>query len=863
MKLFIDPSSKKIYKPLIEKLVNGYNSKDILQGKNINDRVIFRCDYKALDDLHGHLVNACRTYGDPAIVAAGILANPAEEYNAQANVGMMRSAVCQLEPPAQAVLFASLASAIQSVYLAKTERVAGQITLFTEENFANVSEYQKELMRAYLPVFEKQLEMLIKRSELIKQVIEQTSCKVYKWNQHYMGQAPAGAGAAGAALAEDDPHLFGLDGVLGTTNGHKRVHFQRLDENDPTYTQPLKVPIVEPESMRKSYLISMSVDIVSTAKSLLSCINTVQKELSDVPLFFETYKDSIVDFNNRNQTLPVMPLSILTHLMNMNLHRADKTSLTTLFTDDKLANTVADEGGRIADETQSTYRLHLLPNNAGIGSTQFKFAYGTRGLLSHRQKPIADYAPGAAAVLEYEKLGGISGGAKLDKPSVNLLVENTVLLSRYILDYSYHTQYLDSQRYDLVRKLVIDNQRVIDNRVKNLSCQSAKFGNNHNLDAFWSNSQNIAMLAENDNVRQSVYRLVACLRGGQTNLLYEQDRDKMLIFNILDLNVVPINFHSLQREIPFVNLMNYAGTFDHLTKHTLGVALKNTPLTSIHGLPPAGPDPNGEINAAGPGVVDVNTGATAHYLPLNMEQVYSDGEFIHTINPEDQLVRHLIYPLGFRRIREYMNDVYHIMAGNTSLSLSRPKFLSDQLWNKVLLNTLYNGALFGDPRLLESRRSAAIKSDVPDRQVFVQINYVNPGGGNTEVKDDSQEPLIHGLTAPDLKTFGAHLPLIPSLSYFNSRDGVENKDRIETTIAPGDGRNAILHRLGIEGYLRYNTRLVRWIEWSVQAQRMVRILMRQQLEWIQDPVVREHNAIAEETTEYGVDNRGYRLQEFE
>lgn len=39
-------------------------------------------------------------------------------------------------------------------------------------------------------------------------------------------------------------------------------------------------------------------------------------------------------------------------------------------------------------------------------------------------------------------------------------------------------------------------------------------------------------------------------------------RAKAIIVNILDLNVVPINVHSLMREMPLVNIYNYAMTFD-------------------------------------------------------------------------------------------------------------------------------------------------------------------------------------------------------------------------------------------------------------------------------------------------------------
>jgi len=678
MNLFIDPSNKKIYRPLIEKFVNGYNSKDILQGKNINDNVIRRINYADMNNkLNTYLIDAQDRY----------------ENDNPNSFSEFTSAVCDLEPPEHAVLFASLASALQTVCNTTTDRTAGTFSLFTEDNLANVSEYQKELMRAYLPMFEKHLEMLIKRAEFIKNVIDQTSCKVYKWRQHYNMSHNAAPATLGLFTEEGKLVDYNLTKQADWVN-HHRLFFQTNEELDPTYTQPLRVPLVESESARKSYLIGMATDIMSSAKSLVQCINNVQKELSDVPLFFETYKDSIIDFNNRNQKLPVMPLSILTHLMNFNLHRVDKTNKKSMLADDF--------NFTLNNDQNIEYNVHLLPQNEGVGSVAFKFAYGTRGLLSHKQKPLVDYAPGMSALLDYEKLGGVSGGApKFDKSSVQLLVQNNVLLSRYILDYMYPSQYLEYQDYSRMLDLLKRGQNAINTTARNLACQSSKFISNPSADAsFWSNSQNVVMMIENDNVRQSVYRLISCLRQNASNSLFNYDRDKMLLFNILDLNIVPINFHALQREIPFVNLMNYSHTFDHLVKETIGVEFKNQPLTNIHGEIPNNPNsPSGEFNNN------------------KMEHTYTNSDFVAVHHPEDQLVRYLMYPLGFRRLREYVNHVYKIMAGATNLSLNRPKYLSDQLWNKVLLNNLFNNK-YGDVKnnLNQSRRVAELE------QVNVDMN---------------------------------------------------------------------------------------------------------------------------------------------
>ena len=43
---------------------------------------------------------------------------------------------------------------------------------------------------------------------------------------------------------------------------------------------------------------------------------------------------------------------------------------------------------------------------------------------------------------------------------------------------------------------------------------------------------------------------------------YNLDRKRARILNIIDLNVMPINIHALLREVPLINIYNYAATFD-------------------------------------------------------------------------------------------------------------------------------------------------------------------------------------------------------------------------------------------------------------------------------------------------------------
>ncbi len=100
--------------------------------------------------------------------------------------------------------------------------------------------------------------------------------------------------------------------------------------------------------------------------------------------------------------------------------------------------------------------------------------------------------------------------------------------------------------------------------------------------------------------------------------------------------------------------------------------------------------------------------------------------------------------------------------------------------------------------------------------------------------------------------------ILRNLSYVDEKGNVQN---VLSAGLPAD--NNRLQQLALEGYLRYNTKLIRWTEWFVHLQRITRILMRNQLEWVQDPVVMRHDALSESVTDYGHDHRGFSLDDFE
>jgi hypothetical protein len=422
----------------------------------------------------------------------------------------------------------------------------------------------------------------------------------------------------------------------------------------------------------------------------------------------------------------------------------------------------------------------LIPHcSTGPGSDSFKFAYGTRGLLSDNSDPNIELAPGVLSVLDTynSKIGGAMSYDK--KQIVDCFTYSTYLL-RYTTDYLYHKTYLGDQDLNKNTSFFVvghyDGAGQFTNVLRNLSCQTGKHGSDVPLAATdnvtnaqdpFKNISSVTRMVDNDNFKDSIATMMSCITQSQQDFSDTTDsRQSLRIYNILDLNIVPINFHAMQREIGFANIFNYSYTFDEIIKKTLGIGLVNASSDEM--------------------------AATTH------EAAEKSGDF---------LARRIIGPYNEVERNSYDQHVSKLMAGYAGLELGTPKYLSDQLWNKVLLNTVYDGANTSD-----------------FSHGFSQGNRL---GLNNNLSIRYPDP-----AAPDTP---------------------------KMLVATGDLNLLLLKR---EGYNRYNTHLVRNMDWFVQLQRVMRFIMRKQLSWVNSPIVHSSDTLTPEVTEYG-DNKSFTIDEFE
>jgi len=122
---------------------------------------------------------------------------------------------------------------------------------------------------------------------------------------------------------------------------------------------------------------------------------------------------------------------------------------------------------------------------------------------------------------------------------------------------------------------------------------------------------------------------------------------------------MPINVHAMAKDIPLVYLYNYAYTFDRLAVEVL----------------------YGANNLLGDAII-----ASLCVKDSNTNLFTADD-----MSSRDKFTKLLINPYTAAKITD--NDIVEIFQGDMDSPLGRPKFLSDELFNKSLFGNLYGNTI--------------------------------------------------------------------------------------------------------------------------------------------------------------------------
>ncbi len=508
------------------------------------------------------------------------------------------------------------------------------------EGFSEIPEYIRERMRANLPYYSKLFEAVRSRAELLRSLLSNSNMNNsldYKFNGSFVGK--------------QNPKI--------------------LSEGSEEF--------VNPDSLdKKSHFLKLLNMLIERATSIKRCCDNVYKELQDTaPYFMEIQRDFINDYKQRHGFMPFMPASnVLLPLDSANKYRVYKNN--------------------------GYYSPELLLPSKSHGSDVYKFNYAARLVLGRNDvTPTMDHFPGAKQI--YQDFMAISSHEhKLSVVDYSSTIRSFVSLARFAVDGAVYSNlfsvYNDPNIADsntvgntstaIVVAAAVDNPTLAEakNKMHNVyltpftsvgdSIDLLKFigenkstrestylhlneqyGKNNILVPFQfqdisKKRENLVVeLTETPNLRQKKIEFVKSMHSINDKL--ELSRSETRIHNILDLDIVPINVHAFMREIPFINLLNYSYTFDRM----------------VHDF----------------------------VLP-SYDRTNDPGRFI---KPNDDcnstrelMVKLLVHPYAALtanenklRGKQYYALLASLFNGNDNLRLGRPKYLSDQLWHKVLLTS--------------------------------------------------------------------------------------------------------------------------------------------------------------------------------
>lgn len=550
------------------------------------------------------------------------------------------------DPDGEHVLFSSIANVLKSLY---QSRNSTQATVFLHDSLADVALYMKEKYRANLPVFKNLFNELRAKCEFTKKLLEQNELNV----------------------ARDF-------GVMAPTHN--------------PWPYVLKEPVLADRDVKTRFGGILDT-IIQGCNSMVSACDQVLREVSDDPKYLEFYGGSIKDYKSQYGTEPFMPVSsMLRILVNAS------------------ENSVND----------------LLPTHS-MGEESFKLMYAIRGLFASLQsEPTMENLPGFNVILEQFNA--------LQDPKLQVSKERCeAFLKSFIkgLRFIYEAKHIKGTISPLVgygrvnalardlryksglftkRDLVVtDKQLDGSNRgpgaqtndpesdrldvsltnksVVSISTLAATNGRRHIKPVFAIAKPlaDVIRLTESSDREARIRELVEYLKTDVSGR-----RNSKEIQNIIDLNIVPINVHALRREIPLINLYNYAYTFDRL-------------------------------------IIELYYGLRSDAARKMISELCNSNDLSEISSAKDMLVALLINPYRDFRSADsnhagsdlWNTHVKGMLVGvGSEAELGRPKFLSDQIYNKAVFGEMYSNEL---DRNEMGPAAAEIRNRKPTKDTLLQF----------------------------------------------------------------------------------------------------------------------------------------------
>ena len=621
-----DDVTLKTYLPLYEQFASGPAAYEVGQKKAFQD--IFPMG----DDDFDHASNIPFTFGRP--------------LNA---------------PGAKSLVFNSNAILLKQIMTG--ENTVGSVIKrqYLYENFAEIPESMRDKMKTNLPYFSKMLQQLYARAEFLFKFLNNSSVK---------GNVKrAGVGTAVPVTTHARSPAADFENLVPEVSSDKAV----------------------------IYLTAQLTKFMELSLSLKKCADSVYRELNDKPFYYlETNKDFITDYKSRTGNIPFMPVSSM--MTPLRMFEVDQTDW----------NNHTDSPGYML--------LPLIESNSAV----FKFNAGCKIIMARDDlEPNIDQMPGAKEIFNH--YNSHASGTKISASDYANCVKNTVKLLRFAVNGAVYNRFYDAESFSfdlsngyhdaliktsnavnpghglvngvglavegvhtlhtkilamygvaagalapLAARLALYNTRRYNSSgiFASIHWTAPQYVNNYEE----SNKETLAVvplvidspkvieLTESASIRFSkdVYKNIIKLGNAA---LENMTRASLRTSNLLDMNIVPINVHAFMREVPFVNLFNYSYTFDRMAHEFINPEYYSTVANPM--IMPA----NADISS------------TRELLVKLLVHPYADLGAGQAGVANDN------------GAKQYYALLASLFNGNDNMRLGTAKYLSDQLWHKVLLTS--------------------------------------------------------------------------------------------------------------------------------------------------------------------------------
>lgn len=332
------------------------------------------------------------------------------------------------------------------------------------------------------------------------------------------------------------------------------------------------------------------------------------KLIGDDPKYMELSQNFIGDYRAMNSCDPFMPLSSSTVML-----RAGEQGF----------NQLGLPGAPFATDVQ-------------------KIHYGLRRVL-HSEARAADIA----GVLEISRAHNQACDKRfhMEDADVLALANSTFELERFLLGTGVYRQWISVTHpggvpVDMYRKATSANTAIVDGTDPIYAFALVP---RNTLASVVRMTESNAQKDQRRAIVQIVERTTNC------NLLGE--RKDMIVFNIIDINKVPINEHALMRDIPLVHLHLYADEFDKTVNSVLSTKAAVRPAIVMRDVPQG----------------------------------------------RDMLAEMLVNPHALIAADTYEFRWQQIVRGDLSIAgLAQPKMLGQELFSKALFGEIYPGQVYAE-----------------------------------------------------------------------------------------------------------------------------------------------------------------------